>query len=350
MGHKAFKLMHNPKTMTSLIEKIRSLYLEHPLAREGFEGVGYPESFEHYISLVGSYPQKSLSLGCIDSYGLDLAILLSHLPARSVADSFGNDILIWAWVNSPDIHVKKKLCSGLSEIIQYDVDVLEKTRLAAWKYMQSNNTLLVKKSLDLIHWLNNGFCIDIDVPSYIRSFPKDGVQLSDKRCREYSLAPLNTREKNTWGYSKEWNSRIPMTDKHISIFLDTYVGMCLNYKGIPNAIVGYFIPDPDILMIKQLQGVRPKRRDDSDKNIQTLSSRGLAPIQWDKLLVEISINLAKSLGICEISIQGGYNNTWVHERNSCFTLPIEKAVMRYDNLAYSLGFEYRNDENWYKKI
>jgi hypothetical protein len=134
------------------------------------------------------------------------------------------------------------------------------------------------------------------------------------------------------------------------VYLDTVFGFGLMYRGEPNAIVGFYFAKPETLLIRQLQGIQARILDNG-KVVGRRSSRGLAPLDWERFLVSYVEEWALQNGFPEIAILSGKKNSWIiPDDKGEVHLPLEKAIQRYDGTARRLGYVQRRDNNWYKKL
>lgn len=88
-----------------------------------------------------------------------------------------------------------------------------------------------------------------------------------------------------------------------------------------------------VMEIKQLQGAKGSQEE-------------LDPIQWERMLVQITGDYAKTHNFDEIRIQTAKENKWSHEYNS---EQFRRFELRYDVTADRMGFE-KNGKYWYKGL
>ena len=162
-----------------------------------------------------------------------------------------------------------------------------------------------------------------------------------ERCNEYRLYTTG----NAGGFDDYWSRMGEIGNPRYMIYLDAPVGFALLYKGLPNALVGLNCPDKNTVMIRQLQGVISYFINDNHAYKKT-SARGLMPLDWQKLLVDCTVDIAQTANFERIGIQGYTHNRWVNI--SSFTS--SKAKEKYDGTAERLGFTLKNDQNWYKQL
>ncbi len=134
------------------------------------------------------------------------------------------------------------------------------------------------------------------------------------------------------------------------VWVDTPVGFTLNYKNEPNAVVAFMPETQDELMIHQLQGSKPKRRNPKTGEVKTYPSRGIMSFDWRKVMVQASAQLALQNGFANLGIQQGSRNIWCYTRfeEEQPHLTFEQAAQAYDKQADRLGFTRGQDGNWHK--
>ena len=196
---------------------------------------------------------------------------------------------------------------------------------------------------------------EIDLPKLLATNALEGIVLSPKRIAEYELVSLQPRsDESNSGFTREWSG---MVDERIeySLYLDTPVGFCLTYKGLPNALGGIAMLDSDEVMLRQLQGVRGKifdgARPPADTSpIPKTSARGLMPLDWRKLMVEIMEQVSESTGVSSVAIQSSANNFWVGQGQ----LSTVAAETTYDRTAQRLGYRKhrfsKKKKDWHKSL
>ncbi len=333
----------------SVFEKINQMYSQYPEAKKKLE-IGYPNTDKSF-NKIRQNPPLDLSLKSIESYsnGDDLAFLLGQFPAEVIYKSFGNDILIWIWMNN--IYCKKDYLSGTETINGNNPELMEKARLIVWQHMQPNyNVETVKAVYELNQNIFNGIANSIDLDTILRNNVKDNIQLSDKRLKDYSFVPLMIDGDCFIGHDINWGKKWNNKDRYFSMYLDAPMGLALAYKNEPNAMIGICPNDKDTIMIYQIQGVRGEKIVKNKR--EKIPSRGLVPINWQNILVDVVSEIGCKLNFTKIGIQSGRNNTWTNPNNGMggAHLPMEKALNIYDEFAKKIGFEQGKNGNWYKSI
>ena len=343
-------------------ERLRDLYNRYPRARAGFDGP-YNKGLEFHLSRVNSHPPRDFSMAELDKYGegdfdssYSLSILLGYLPPRIIHSEFGDDALLWTYVRFPySGGHQKALGEGIQAVSGRNSERFEKARLVAWRLLRSSKVKLIKSIYDFGEKILGGVASSVDLGRLLQENAKERVQLSEKRFGDYALTPMITQGTDPVGYEATlglYNSENKIGDKRYSIWLDSPFGLGLTYKKQPNAVIGFFPLSLNTVLISQIQGIRPVIIGKNGLPAGKSSSRGLAPLNWKELLVDVAEDISRKLGYSEIGIQGARNNYWTTfmGANGKPHLSLEDALDRYDRLAHRLKFRKRGDDNWYRKI
>lgn len=288
---------------------------------------------------------------------------LLFLPPEVVIENYGTDVALWASVSSNIGGDEKEIYQELQDNHGYDVSSLEAARNWEWVHTYHNDVQHVIGQYALMQSLRLGVLDTVDLPNILQASARDGVELGASRVEDYALAPIEANYNSYYhgGRVKQWGGNFSETLRYNG-WLDTPAGFTLTYKGVPNAMGGLAMYGNDELMLYQMQGVRGTRLDptksiyDKERAVGTVSSRGLAPIDWQKVMVEVTEDIARQNGIRRIGIQAAKNNVWIKERMSGDTephLPIDNAIRAYDVPAERLGFgksaEDKRD-NWHRDV
>lgn len=338
-----------------LVDLLKYLYERYPaeIAERSYL-YSCPEMMLGFIS---EDAPEELSLEALDDYSSDLhsnsdvlATLLAEIPPKMVMEEFGEDAMIWAWVNY-DCSSSKKLHEEIGELIDVDPSHLEKARSTVFEYIKMKSAELVIRNHDLISNMHMISSFADQLENILKDNSREGTMLSEKRISNYSIETLSSDRLSTRGYDSIWNTTNEVGGFHYPIYLDSPASLALLYKEKPNAVVSMFASDLDTLMINQIQGIQGKQFDDEKNLIKTRSSRGLMPLDWRPALVCLAGIIAKENGFSRLSIQGGENNYWtkVWDENESH-LSLEVAHKAYDVLAQRLGFTKEPDKNWYKEL
>jgi len=370
-------------------EIVRRAYKRFPESQEVFKSNKYTSSLDTLIEEINP-DLFDFSLDSLESLEdtketLHLSILLIHLPHKYLYEEFGEEALLWTWVNYLYMGTKDNILKSIQELTKKDSVVLEKSRLSSWQLFHTSSTSTTIKTYDLIDRLNNGLLDKTNLKEILEKSTENGVNLSKKRIKDYSLVPLNVMKDYTHGYEEVWGGEGGVIgDKSYALYLDTPVGIGLFYKKEPCGILGFVPENKDSLMIFQLQGANPFLMDEDEKYIlfdsngtkvinksiwknhkryyknvngETIpekdivplkkSSRGLAPFDHLKLLTRLSFAPAESLGFKEVAIRSGHNNSWTRPYgDGRIHLDIKDALKIYDRTAKEMNFYQREDQNW----
>lgn len=286
------------------------------------------------------------------------------LPPKAVVENYGEDVGVWAAVNTVISGHNDELKAEL-EHRGYDLPTLEIASHWEWRTrykMFGKNVLKQYSTIDAI--INKGALQEIDLEEVLTGAAQDGVEMTQRRLGEYALIPLQTKRWNTYytgGSVEGWSDDV-RPDLSYNMWLDSPVGFALTYKGLPNAMVGVAANGPNELMTYQLQGVKGRKIDpllsryDENRVVGTLNARGLAPIDWKKAAVGITEQLAHNLDFSSAGIQSAKNNVWTKKHMASDTephLPMDTAVRVYDDTAKRLGYRKTASDsknNWHKPI
>lgn len=286
--------------------------------------------------------------------------LITSLPGELIYDNYGEEVLVWASANATFSNTAEAYRDTLAEKAGYDKSLLEKARLLCWRRDLASKGKDVLLQYRIMQAITGGQLNEIDVAAHVQQAPREGVELSDKRIASYGLIPLRSSDRfskpNGPALGFDWEKESEPGVRH-SIYLDAPTGFAVTYKGRPNALVTVASSAPDELMIYQLQGITPDKVNSSlpvthdDYIIGKLSSRGLAPLDWQKLLINLTTDLAQSLNLSSVGLQSAKNNVWTKPRHSQKPhLDMVTATLAYDAPAQRLGFARGPDGNWHRPI
>lgn len=300
-----------------------------------------------------------------EDYGrkYEIAHALAEASSERVLQAYGPEILAWTAANAGLDSLGERHREGLEKLLGVDAVLFEKARLWDWQNYGKSSGHHILQHYAFMENIGNGALNNLDISAALRSAVRPGIELKDDRIADYSLMPLRAQEARFRpdGWEQTWISKELSPNVTYSIWLDTPTGFALLYKGVPQAVVG-LVPNAEVrneLVVCQLQGVQgsrvnPNKSMFSDEYVVSkVGARGLMPFDWQKLMVNLSSNLAISLGYSNLSIQGGANNLWVRTRLKNETephLPLELAKTAYDEPAQRLGFAQSEDGNWHKAI
>lgn len=252
---------------------------------------------------------------------------------------------------------RQGLANKIEELTEKDAIDLETAKMCAVQVVGRSDDQTVLRTYQLIKDMRNDMrnrtSPKIDLECLILQCTKPGVELSVQRVRQYTLEVCTTDSFFVCGYDTRWTrSSVPFEKQH-EIYMDAPVGIGLLYCGKPQAVVAFTPYSHSTLMIVQLQGVRPLKRNDQNQVVWKGHSRSLAPLDWERLLVEYTAAIANEKGFVNLGIRSAYNNKWAKpEYGIEGPLKLEAGCRRYDELARRLRFAQNGCEsqNWYQKM
>lgn len=344
-----------------LLLEIKKLYNEHPTALNNLTTKSPDREFSDYLDEISQKLPQDLSLTSLDSLPHEqaraLSVVLAQLPHEVLKSRLGEDILNFVLFNCPSSKGFDDLLSSIEWMTTREKELVKIVREKNPLGNPKISTLIRVKTYELFLRLEHGDLIESsNLHDILRRAAQKDIPLD--RLKRYSLQVLSTEDLVQGGEDREWSSPLhPDRNKERwQIYLDTTFAIALMYDGKPNAIVG-FEPSFDVenlklnLKIIQLQGARPILFDKAGKRIGPGNSWGLNPIDWKKVLVDITSAFIQNTGFDNVVIQSGHNNKWINNQNTPdFYLPLEKALTIYDDLARRLNFIQGPDRNWYNLI
>ncbi|HUD03555.1 MAG TPA: hypothetical protein VMR51_02090 [Patescibacteria group bacterium] len=194
----------------------------------------------------------------------------------------------------------------------------------------------------------------VNLAEYLHRNSLTEKPLSSTHLDGYSLIPLRVPDgqylnfgwvENFYDYSQGYALPKQYIDGNFyKLWLNTNVGFALCYKDSPNAMIGLDLDWGNEILIKQIQGVIAyKDNVGSGKR----HSRGLAPLDWRKLMVELSEDIADRLGFIKTAIESA--KTVSSSPQNRFMSP-ERAKDIYDETASRLGYTMEPDGYWHRRI
>lgn len=139
------------------------------------------------------------------------------------------------------------------------------------------------------------------------------------------------------------------------LYMDAPMGILLSHKGIPQAVLGFFLDDraQRCLHIKQIQGLVPLKPEARIGAVSRYSIRGLPKLHWEKAFVEVAEDIARTLQLHSVRITSAENNPWSGHCNysSQREFSEERALLRYNTTALELGYEREDDDgDFFKQL
>jgi hypothetical protein len=289
---------------------------------------------------------------------------LLSLPPEVVIEQLGEEIALWASLSNSVMGDDEKINSALAKMRGITIEDLEIAQGWSWrKDGFDRDPKRVLAQYGLMQSMKDGVVDRVDLPAILENSARPGITLSNSRIDDYALTPIETDTYNWYydgGHVKGWGVD---TERSISIssWLDTPTGFALTYKGVPNAMAGLAMNGLNEIMLHQIQGIQIDRVDltksvySEEHYVGKISSRGLMPLDWQKVLVQINEHIAELLDKNNTAIQSAANNVWIHKRFPKDTephLPYEKAINAYDVPAERLGYTRAVDgqKNWHKHL
>ena len=296
---------------------------------------------------------------------------LANLPVGVLDDVIDERTILWAWFNgSPSefsiletyaFHLSRgieDLKKSRVAVLAYNVeeDHINGSLKRGWRQINLGlqyNLDTVLANYDLLQVIKHSLDQVVDLPVLLRECAKNGVEISEKRAKDYKLVALEPKQGCVEGPDITWGHDAPLTtNKKYDVWLDTCFSFCLTYKGLPQALVSVMAHNPRELMIHQLQGVRPDIVNAEGNVIKKGSARGLMPLDYKRFMVRCVEELAREQGFDSIGILSGYNNRWTtkYGPSGRIEMPLLHTLIKYDAFACRGGFERRQDDNLYKLV
>src|SRR5882672_5704006 len=241
-------------------------------------------------------------LDYLDDISTDQQRSMAHSVMRDiephlVAKHYGPEALVWTAVQE----VSEPVFDRQTVILKkhgYDNDLIRRACRWSRHYVyQLPNGAHTVRHYDVMQHVVSGALDAIDLPRVLQDSATQ--TLSSSRLSEYGL--LAVRSEPSFEYvdgPAMWG-----IDPGNTVWVDTPVGFLLTYKGEPNAVVGLATHGDSEVMIHQLQGSKPKRRNPETNKYDAHPSRGLAPVDWRRAMVTVVGELVANVGIETISIQ-----------------------------------------------
>ncbi len=326
-----------------------------------------PDNIRDMLGFAGDYRQSLLDRANLldgmadapdttqfleETFHLDTARAMAHALLRDLEPSvlvraYGAQVLIWTALHEREtsvfdrqtVELKKR---GFNNTLIRNACFLEREH--------HTQALRVKAVLAHYSFMENwlGGAVDrVDLPAVLQATATE--PLSDSTIEDYGLMALgNQPEPGYLDGPAQWS-----IDPDNVVWLDTPVGFILTCRHEPHALVSVAAHGTDDVMIHQMQGVRPKRRNpQTGKFDKQGSSYGLIPLDWRKTLVTVVGSVAAELEMKSVVIQQGSKNIWTKKRygQPHAHITVKYAKQAYDQQAKRLGFDPGVDGNWYKPV
>jgi len=351
-------------------ESFAELHARYPYDRDERAWLAYG-TFEDAIANAGDLHLQTDPMAYLENIrssdykrAADINRALLFLPPQVVIDSLGEEVALWASIASDISGYSDDMDATLEEKLGYSMKDIEIARGFNYrKQLMRESVPGVLAQYSLMQAVRSDAVANIDLPAILQDSAKEGIELSSSRVDDYALIPIEAENYNTYydgGHIKGWDDD---EEKGIgySSWIDTPTGFALTYKGIPNAIAGLAMHSTDTVMIHQLQGVKANRIDPSksvyskERVLGKISSRGLMPLDWQKVMVQTAEQVTRTLDIPKAGILASENNVWTKKRFRTDTVPhitLEQAANAYDKPAERLGYvrDKTKQNNWKKQL
>lgn len=286
----------------------------------------------------------------------ELSTILAQLPGDVIATKFGADVLIWIWINYVQSRrIRNKLQEDIELYAGMDGESLQHAQVLEAIVSGEVAYEHILQNYKLIEARKKGELDREQLKEMLLRARKENEErrLNEKTANAYtiSFAEPNIMRNHSW--DKVWKHQ-QRENRLYEIYLDGAFGFILHYQNEPVAVCTYDTTKARSAIIKQLQGVKPeivgeKKSDDKKVRGETWA---LAPLGWTQFFVEYTTAYLQQFGFDEIGILGARNNSWIKrgKKSGKHRIEIDFAERRYDATAQRLGFEQREDGDWYKKI
>jgi len=276
-----------------------------------------------------------------------MAHLIGSLPMGIVASNLGERTLAWSYVNS-DYRRRRTMGEHLEEE-GYDSTFFARSREQAYRDSSNPSASDILAHYNTMEFMVGGGVERLDLGRALKESGKEGITLSEKRAADYEVALLHSDSEFYDGNVVDWKDRGKLRDRQgvrYSIWLDTPTGFAVNYKGVPQFAVGVNAQGPDELQIRQLQRVFGKTFQPGEKYYSGIKPpRGLMPLDWEKLAVKLTAQLAYDMGMENVGIIAGNKVP-----GGKVSMSTEKAIEHYDVPAKRLGFAQGDNGNWHAPV
>ncbi|MCA9477710.1 MAG: hypothetical protein KC535_01015 [Nanoarchaeota archaeon] len=310
-----------------------------------------PEEIPSDFSSIESLTEKY-------SYRHSFCTYLSYLPAKSIDETLGRNMLIFIATKNPYGDIFKAFNHEASEYLFGDKNLIEQARLGIWQMRLGDNISDIEKLANLLfdtkeqypQFFEEQFSSYLKKPSFQKKLPLFDAAI-------YRLESL---------YASAWdeNYRISEYDKSViyRVWHDGPLSVGILYKGKPIVVSSAYLKDERTLLINQFQGVNGKilengklkkiTREDGVEVYATKPNHALGLFSWKDFFVDYFSFLAKQNGLSRIGIQGAINNVWTkpNQHTSDTHLLQGDAKRIYDDYASQRTDFYYFFGNWYKDI
>lgn len=279
---------------------------------------------------------------------LTAAALLANIHAPKLLQAFGETVTAWTIGNDAD-SVRSHLLTLQLEDEGYNPTFLGWARAISReaKDRRAPTGADVLAQNRVMENVAGPALQQVDLGASLQASRAPSVEpLSNKRINSYALIPLQIDPGTPFLYSRvrSWEGQecYEKDGRTYPMYMDTPTGFALTYKGIPQMMVGVKAASPDELHIQQLQGVMGELW--RGKSMSNIGARGLPPIDWRKLGVHISAQLAERSGMHSVSMP----HSSTVRRPGWSYIDKAKAKKAYDDPATRLRFKRRGTVSWHR--
>lgn len=267
---------------------------------------------------------------------------LGCLPMQNLLYECGPEITAWTIGNGDDTTVSRLTQPSMDE---------EGLSAKLWRHARAvryrNDN--VRQSDDVFaqyqfmeHTLGSTLA-NLPLDKILEQSMKPGIELSEKRRHDYDILPLEIHEEEASSGYATWRPKVKNIDEFRLVYLDTPTGFSLTYKGFPEAVVGVTAHRADQVLISQLQPIFGQRFDEHGLPTSRIKPRGLMPLDWQKVMITLTAELAIAAGMSSVAIKTGSRIP-----SASAKLSAESAKKAYDDQAERLGFTRINSLFWEK--
>lgn len=274
---------------------------------------------------------------------------LLFLPPEKVIENFGDDVALWLSSSSVLQGDNKAINQALQDMRGYNMADFEIAKGWVWRHGHKRASTKREIALySLMQAVKGDALQSVDLDRALIESARPEVTLSQKRLADYALVAIASDDYNSYydgGRVWTW-AQTDGKEVCYPVWIDAPTGFALTYRGIPNAIGALSTPSPHDVMIHQIQGVAGKKIDHAKPLYSkeflgdSVSARGLAPLDWQSVIIKVSEQIATQQGAQRIAVQSATHNVWTKLRGNDKQphITVEQAQRNYDQPAQRLGY------------
>lgn len=293
-------------------------------------------------------PPKSLDLDYLESYTLkdSLCYALTLLSSESIVDNFGKDLLFFTWVNYRlndfPINVEEKLLNSYVSESKFNKNNLIKARESRWNNysdINSNNVMLAYNILTNHEDISSDF---LDFKDLIKKHIRPNNNIKDKTLDRLALEFLSVKDEDII-----FNSNLK-SDSKFGIGMDSMYGFTILMDDMPDAVVCFDFPSEDNLKIYQIQGIVPKvlKKRSFDSVYEKSGFSKISFLNFQEFLIDYLFSFSKKYNFTSLSGISAEMNPWQTKGHMTY----DNGLKNYDIPFKNLGFEKKNNGEWYKQL